>query len=205
MADGRVAFQGSKGNLSTWDGTSASDSGLGMKAGTSPSIRPGLSLGAPPPPTSVVRGGPANNRLKGDSGHNLVRAGRGNDLIRGRAGHDRSYGGPGNDRSYGGPGNDLLYGGAGDDNSYGGRGNDRIVDHRGATTVFAGSGNNLVDVADGEGDDRVVCKPGTITDILADRGDRIAPSCLERRRPRSEAAGRVRSGGSTSPPTLASK
>jgi hypothetical protein len=108
-------------------------------------------------------------------------------------------------RSYGGPGKDRIYGGRGNDRLYGGPGKDWIGDHRGATTAFAGSGMNLVDVADGRGDDRVVCTPGTITGFFADRGDRIARSCLERRRPRSEAAGRVRSGGSTSPRMPTSK
>ena len=204
-AYGTVAFQGSNGNLWTWDGTDGTDTGQAMLAGTSPSVNPGLAWGAPPRPTSVIRGGPDNDRLTGGSDHDLIRGGQGNDLIRGGRGKDRSYGGPGNDGIYGGRGDDLLYGGAGTDRIYGGPGKDRLVDHRGATTAFAGSGNNLVDVADGRGDDRVVCKRGTITDFLADRRDRIARSCLERLRPRPEAAGRERSGSSTLPRTPASK
>jgi Ca2+-binding RTX toxin-like protein len=206
-AYGNVAFQGSNGNLWIWDGSGGgpTDTGVAMKAGTSPSIQPGLKFAAPPPPTSVTRGGPENDRLNGGSGHNLIRGGHGNDLIRGRAGKDRSYGGPGNDRSYGGRGNDLLYGGRGNDRIYGGPGKDRIVDHRGATTAFAGSGNNLIDVDDGRGDDRVVCAPGTITDFFADPRDRIARSCLERLAGRYEIPGRVRSGWSTLPRRLASK
>jgi Ca2+-binding RTX toxin-like protein len=177
---GTVAYHGSNGQLWEWDGQNAIHRGAGMAPGTSPSIQPGIAFDAPPPPTSVRRGGPANERLGGGSGHDLIRGGRGDDLIRGRAGHDRSYGGPGNDRSYGGRGGDLLYGGAGTDRIYGGPGKDRIVDRRGATTVFAGSGNNVVDVDDGRGDDRVVCTPGTITDLRADQRDRIARSCLQR-------------------------
>jgi Ca2+-binding RTX toxin-like protein len=128
----------------------------------------------------VIRGGPDNDRLKGGSGPNLIRGGRGNNRIRAGAGNDRSYGGPGNDRIHGGRGNDFLYGGAGTDLLYGGLGKDRMVDHRGATTVFAVAGNNVVDVDDGRGDDRVVCTPGTITDVSADRRDRIARGCLQR-------------------------
>jgi len=56
-------------------------------------------------------------------------------------------------------GNDLIRGGGGNDGLYGGPGNDRIVDHRGAATVFPGSGTNRVDVADGRGDDRVLRAP----------------------------------------------
>ena len=158
-----------------------------MAPRTSPSIRPGLALDAPPPPTSVIRGGPDNDQLNGGSGNDLIRGGQGNDLIRGRrAGTDLIRGGQGNDLIRGGRANDLLYGGAGNDRIYGGPGKDRIVDHRGATTAFAGSAANVVDVADGRGDDRVVCAPATITDFFADRRDRIARSCNVRvRQPRS--------------------
>jgi hypothetical protein len=43
--------------------------------------------------------------------------------------------------------------------------------------VFPGSGTNRVDVADGHGHDRVVCRPGSINHIVADRGDQISRSC----------------------------
>jgi Ca2+-binding RTX toxin-like protein len=177
---GTVAYQGSDGQLWQWDGQNAIHLGLEMARGTSPSVGPGVILLAPPPPTRVVRGGPDNDRLGGGSRNELIRGGRGNDRIRGRAGKDRGYGGSGNDRVHGGRGSDFLYGGRGNDRIYGGPGKDRIVDHRGATTAFAGSGNNVVDVYDGRGDDRVVCTPGTITDLRADRRDRIARSCLQR-------------------------
>jgi hypothetical protein len=57
--------------------------------------------------------------------------------------------------------------------------------------VLPGAGNNLVDVEDGRGDDRVVCASGTITDFFADRRDRIARSCLERLAGRIEIPGLV--------------
>jgi Ca2+-binding RTX toxin-like protein len=128
----------------------------------------------------VIRGGPDDDRLDSGAGSDLIRGGAGNDVAYGGPGRDVTQGGPGKDRIYGGRGSDLLSGGAGNDRIYGGAGKDRIVDHRGATTAYAGSGNNLVDVADGRGDDRVVCTPGTITDLLADRRDRLARSCHER-------------------------
>src|SRR6185312_3390131 len=73
-----IAFQGSNGNLWIWIAPAAGvasgahDLGLGMKAGTSPSISrdPGL-VGGARPQTSQI-GGPGSNRLNG---------GRGNDLI----------------------------------------------------------------------------------------------------------------------------
>jgi hypothetical protein len=47
--------------------------------------------------------------------------------------------------------------------------------------VFPGPGTNWVDVADGRGDDRVLCAAGSINHIVADRGDRIARSCRGKR------------------------
>jgi Ca2+-binding RTX toxin-like protein len=181
-AAGNVAFQGSNGNLWTYagNGNGTTDTGAAMMAGTSPSIQPGLGFTAPPPPTSVIRGGPDDDRLDSGAGSDLIRGGAGNDVAHGGPGRDVTQGGPGKDRIYGGRGSDLLHGNRGDDVLYGGLGKDRIVDHRGATTAYAGSGNNLVDVADGRGDDLVVCTPGTITDLLADRRDRLARSCHER-------------------------
>jgi Ca2+-binding RTX toxin-like protein len=164
-----IAFQGSNGDLWVWIapaagvGSGAHDLQLGMKAGTSPAIGldPG-GLGGARPATSKI-GGSGNDRLIGSSRNDLIYGGRGNDVIRGGPGNDALYGGPGNDRIYGGPGND------------------QIVDHQGATTVFPGSGTNRVDVADGHGDDRVLCAPGSINHIVADRRDRIARSCRGKR------------------------
>ncbi len=134
----------------------------------------------------VIRGGPGNDRLRGGRGNDRIYGGGGNDIIRGGAGNDVLDGGPGRDTIYGGrgedliwggPGNDTIYGGRGYDLIYGGPGNDRIVDHRGPATVFPGLGTNQVNVTDGQADDRVVCRPGSINHIVADRGDQITPSC----------------------------
>ncbi len=104
--------------------------------------------------------------------------GSGRHVVRGTPGNDVLHGGPGNEVIYGGRGNDVIYGGRGNDVIYGGPGDDRIIDKRGPATVFPGSGTNWVDVADGRGDDRVVCAAGSINHITADRTDFIAPSCL---------------------------
>jgi Ca2+-binding RTX toxin-like protein len=173
-----VAFQGSNGDLWIWIApasgvaSGAHDLGLGVMAGTSPSISldPGL-IGAARPRTSRIAGA-GNNRLHG---------GPRNDLIYGGRGNDRVSGARGNDQLYGGPGNDQLYGGAGNDRIYGGPGNDRTVDLGGATTVFPGSGANWVDVADRHSDDRVACAPGSTNHIVADRHDRIAFTCRGKR------------------------
>ncbi|OAI39881.1 hypothetical protein AYO39_02290 [Actinobacteria bacterium SCGC AG-212-D09] len=135
----------------------------------------------------VIRGGSGNNVLRGRAGNDVIFGGRGNDLIYAGPGNDLIYGGPGDDRIYGGPGNDRIYGGAGNDviqggrgtdRIYGGRGNDQITAELGATTVFPGPGTNSVNVADGRPNDRVVCAAGSVDHITADRGDRIARSCL---------------------------
>ena len=130
-----AVYQGNNGDLWTTGSCGHGDTGLGMLAGTSPSISsdPGAI------PINVIAGGPGNNRLKGSSGNDLIFGNRGNDIIDGRAGNDVIYGGPGNDVIYGGPGNDridggsgndVIYGGSGNDRIDGGPGNDRIVDHR---------------------------------------------------------------------------
>ena len=191
-----IVVQGSNGDLWIWIAPAAGvasgghDLGMGMKAGTSPSVSldPG-SVGGARPQTSRI-GGPGNDRLNGGFRNDLIYGARGNDLIRGARGNDQLYGGPGNDRIYGGPGNDQIYGGPGNDRIYGGpgndhiygeTGNDRIVDHHGATTVFPGPGTNRVDVADDRGGDRVMCAPGSTNHVVADRGDRIARSCRGQR------------------------
>jgi Ca2+-binding RTX toxin-like protein len=167
-----VAYQGTNGDLWIWEpGGTTVDTGMGMMAGTSPSISRNPVLGA------TLGAGAGNGPVNGGPGNNLISGGQGNDVIRGGAGNDTLYGGPGNDRIYGGPGNDRIYGGPGNDRIYGGPGNDQIVDRRGATIVFPGSGTNRVDVADGRGDDRVVCAPGSINHIVADPGDRVARGC----------------------------
>ena len=130
------------------------------------------------PGNEVLRGGPGNDVIYGGRGDDRIYGGPGNDVIYGGPGNDVIYGGRGNDRIYGGPGNDVIYGGAGKDAIYGGPGNDRIIAVGGATTVFPGSGTNSVDVADGQGNDRVVCAADSINHITADRGDRIAGNCL---------------------------
>ena len=182
-----IAVQGSNGDLWIWIAPAAGvasgghDLGLGMKAGTSPSIALDPGLGAAWPQTSQI-GGPENDRLKGGSRNDLIYGGRGNDRIRGAGATTSSTAArhvssaAGQRPMYGSPGNDALRR-PGNDRIYGGPGNDQIVNDRGATTVFPGSGTNRVDAADRRGDDRVVCTPGSTNHIVADRGDRIARNC----------------------------
>jgi RTX calcium-binding nonapeptide repeat (4 copies) len=171
----------------------------GVSAASSQQKRPAVRAGR-----HEIRGGPGNAVIRGRGGNDVIHGGRGSDRIYGASGNDWIYGGRGNDRIDGGPGNDRIDGGSGNDWIYGGRGNDRsyggagndFISVRatrsaaaagatigsspsgGATTVFPGSGTNQVEVADGQGNDRVVCAAGAVDHITADRGDAVAHGCL---------------------------
>jgi len=151
-------------------------------------------------PREVIVGGAGHDELGALGAGARIDGGGGPDLIHGGPGNDRIHGGPGNDLIYGGPGNDVIDGGPGNDTIFGGPGNDQIIDKQGATTVFPGPGTNAVDVADGQGDDRVMCASGSIDHIQADPGDQIAPSC---RRLRSSV--RYRQAETGSPPAHAAQ
>ena len=119
-------------------------------------------------PRQRIIGGARHDQLGARGAGSLVRGGRGNDLIHGHHGRQVLSGGRGHDHIFGGRGRDRLHGGPG---------NDRLVDHQGATVVITGTGLNRVDVADGDGDERVVCTRGSINRIRVDRGDRLHPRC----------------------------
>ncbi|MBS1880704.1 MAG: hypothetical protein JST31_14430 [Actinobacteria bacterium] len=110
----------------------------------------------------LLLGGPESNTIHGRGGP---------DVIRGGGGHDVLYGGAGNDFIKGGPGADVLYGGPGAD---------RIDDVSGPTVVHTGSDAgpawDRVDVADGRGDDVVVCETQLST-VFADPGDTVRGHC----------------------------
>jgi hypothetical protein len=122
-------------------------------------------------PRQRIVGGPGHDQLGGHGTGAHVQGGRGHDLIHGRRGGQVLAGGAGHDHIFGGPGDDRLRGGPGQD---------RLVDKQGATVVMTGPGANRVDVADGKGDERVLCAPGSINRIRADRGDRLHPRCRGR-------------------------
>jgi hypothetical protein len=110
----------------------------------------------------LLTGGPENNTLEGLGG---------DDIIRGGAGDDELFGGPGADLIKGGPGADYINGGPGPD---------RIEDNSGPTTVVTGGNTgpemDRVDVADGEGNDTVVCTTEN-TVVFADPMDQVKGNC----------------------------
>jgi hypothetical protein len=132
------------------------------------------------PGNDMLFGGSGNDVLNGGPGNDWLEGGPGNDVLNGGPGNDRLQGGPGNDVLNGGPGNDLLVAGPGRDLLNGGPGDDRVIGHGGTTTVVAGPGDTI-DVADGQGNDRVLCPAGARhTSIRADRGDHVQPTCGRR-------------------------
>lgn len=116
----------------------------------------------------------------GSNGRNLLIGGPTSDTIRGLAGNDIIRGGGGNDKLYGGRGNDILNGGPGRDTLDGGPGADTIIDTRGPTLVRTGTatgrGWDRVYVADGRGDDTVICGSRQ-TIVTVDPGDRVIGRC----------------------------
>ncbi|WP_269321412.1 putative Ig domain-containing protein [Paracidovorax avenae] len=94
-------------------------------------------------------------------GGDTVNALGGNDTVEGGAGNDTIDGGEGDDTLRGYAGNDVLTDFRGDNTFDGGGGDDRITGT--GSSVYAGAGNDLVDVPDamlslGTGDDTVVLR-----------------------------------------------
>jgi RTX calcium-binding nonapeptide repeat (4 copies) len=137
----------------------------------------GAVLAGVPGRVNFIIGLGRHQRIVGGRGHDQLGAWGDGARIRGGRGNDLIHGARGRQVISGGRGHDLIFGGPGDDDLYGGPGDDRMVDRQGATRVIPGSGENSVDIADGDGDERVVCASGSINHIKADRGDFIHPRC----------------------------
>ena len=118
-------------------------------------------------------------RLFGSNVHDELGAYHGTDGVRihSRGGHDLIHGMRGDQLLDGGRGDDTIYGGGGDDRIIGGPGDDRIIDKQGRSFIVTGTGRDRVDVADGDAEDRVICSPGAIDRVAADRGDELHPRC----------------------------
>jgi hypothetical protein len=113
----------------------------------------------------------------------MIAVGSGETIVGGNAGNQLGALGT-NATIRGGAGNDAIHGGPGHDVISGGSGNDLIIDPNGSATINTGTGRNKVDVAGHTGRDQVLCAPGSVDLIYANRGDYIAPSC--RRSPGSQ-------------------
>jgi hypothetical protein len=156
-----------------------------------------LGLGA----QQLIMGGPGHDqlglrgaagRVLGAAGPDLIHGGTAPDWLKGGAGHDLIHGHAGRDEIYGGSGRDVIHGGPGLDRLRGGPGRDRLIDDRGPTAVRAGSGRDRVDVADGRGDDHVLCTAGSPARVVADADDQVGDGC--RVLPAHDLAGRPQAG-----------
>jgi RTX calcium-binding nonapeptide repeat (4 copies) len=230
MASAQAGIPGGEGRERMLAGLLRLDPGARLGANTQVGTLDGTRLLGVPKRTNFMLGLGAQQRIVGGGDHDQLGArgatsfvlGRGGpDLIHGGATSDRLGGGPGHDLIHGhdgadmllgGGGRDLIHGGPGLDRIRSGPGRDRVVDERGATTVRAGSGRDRVDVADGRGDDRVLCTAGSLARVAADADDQVGDGCrvaMERvvaRRPGSgppaRAAQRVTGDGSTGSPFI---
>ena len=99
--------------------------------------------------TLAVYPGGGNDQVQGSGGGDLLRGGHGQDVISGFEGKDNYLGGSGDDIL--GPPNDEPLG---RDNLSGQGGNDQItaIDPHGTDRVYAGEGNDAVNVVDGGAD-----------------------------------------------------
>ena len=126
-------------------------------------------------------GGFGNDRLHGQSGSDRINAERGRDRVNGGSSNDVISAGSSGDRVAGDQGNDRINGNSGSDSLSGNSGNDRITGSSGLDRLSGNSGNDRISARDGRRD-RVNCGRGRDS-VVADRADRVAPSCeLVRRR-----------------------
>jgi hypothetical protein len=108
----------------------------------------------------TVRGTPANDTLYGTPKSDRIYGYAGQDFLYGGKGQDRLDGGAGQDHLKGGPGDDVIIGGApgppvGESTPHGpheyirgGTGNDVIVIRGAGLVIWAGPGNDRIDLRD---------------------------------------------------------
>jgi Ca2+-binding RTX toxin-like protein len=140
----------------------------------------------------TILGDNGDDNIKGTNGNDVIDARSGENDVNGREGNDRICGGKdgddifgnkGNDKMGSGGGIDFIAGKAGDDLHIGGGGDDQIDAVQDATdndedTVRGEKGpGDFLDVADGEGDDRVTGGDGNNDTCLADVGDSVGGDC----------------------------
>ncbi|MEK6252036.1 MAG: hypothetical protein AABM43_08865, partial [Actinomycetota bacterium] len=132
----------------------------------------------------AVLGGEGNDTLSGAEGADCLLGEGGNDrlsgdsegdLLLGGKGKDKANGGKGNDRAQGGVGNDKLGGGSGKDRLTGGKGRDKLTGGKGRDKLTGGKGKDRL--VGGRGRDTLNCGAGKNDVAIADRKDRVKPSC----------------------------
>lgn len=101
-----------------------------------------------------VQGNMGNDQVFGGIGNDTLRGGQANDSVLGEDGNDLLFGDLGSDTLDGGAGNDTLWGGNDNDTLNGNAGNDTLNGDDGADTLNGGTGNDLM--TGGAGVDRFV-------------------------------------------------
>lgn len=94
----------------------------------------------------ILSGGGGDDRLEGLGGNDVLRGGDGADVLIAGAGNDHLAGGAGGDTLNGGDDSDWLDGGSGRDRIDGGAGDDAILDLYGLDAIQGGAGNDRIDV-----------------------------------------------------------
>jgi hypothetical protein len=134
---------------------------------------------------NVLRGTASNDTLVGTPAVDAIHAYGGDDDVYGGRGADRLYAGTGKDHVWGGDGNDLIIGGPRGDLArdtpfhrheriYGGSGDDIIRMHVAGALVFAGPGNDRIDVRDPHSD-CAVPQPGRAFAVADGPARRLDP------------------------------
>ncbi len=108
-----------------------------------------------------VKGGQARDVVRGNNVANHLSGESGNDSLYGRGGDDRLIGDLGADALVGDLGADTLVGGVGNDYLEGGSGADTVYGDNPDLPVE--TGDDTIDVRDGQSEDTVDCGPGTDT------------------------------------------
>jgi Ca2+-binding RTX toxin-like protein len=137
----------------------------------------------------TLRGTNGGDHLQGKGGDDIIFGLRGSDILLGGSDDDTLTGGTrlqplggGEKKLYGGSGNDFVGGGNGSDAVKGGKGIDYVADgdlvkDTAEDKVYAGAGNDGVQVANATATkDKVKCGGG-FDRVLADRKDVLASDC----------------------------
>ena len=137
----------------------------------------GGSGGGPSGPNTVncTAGSTATNPCLGTSGPDRITGTDGKDFIKALAGNDMVDGKGSEDIVSGGGGNDILMGGPGDDTIRDRAGNDTDVIYANNQANDDDNAIDEIDVADGDTNDTVYCKPGDLVTIDGDAADPTKP------------------------------
>jgi Ca2+-binding RTX toxin-like protein len=123
----------------------------------------------------TMKGGAGDDDISGAAGADVANGSGGDDAVKGGAGPDKLKGGGGKDVINGFADGDSLRGGGGADTIRSGGDRDNVTGGGGKDTISTGAGRDIIK-SRGGGVDRVKCGGGK-DGVLADRRDKVGPSC----------------------------